>query len=236
MSANFGYGQLQPEDALDELNAIFFAARQLIAQIDTLKLVKVVAVHAGGGSPPAGGTVDVLPLVKQVDGNGFPVPHGTVYGLPFFRLQAGPWAIIADPVVGDVGYVICADRDSSNVVKNKDGNQTIPGSRRSYNIADGIYVGAIGILNSAPSAFLQLKSDGTFLLQDKNNNTIESSASDWKFGIGGTTVLTLTGSLATFSVNVQASDFKTSTLPSYVNHTHHVAAAPGESSPPTSGT
>src|ERR1700678_4064982 len=120
------------------------------------------------GAPPSPGAVDVLPLVNQIDGNGFPTQHGTVNGLPVWRFQFGPWAIVADPAVGDYGYVICADRDSSLVVKNP--GQANPGSRRKYNVADAVYVG--GLLNAVPAATLWLKTDGTWVLMDKPGNVV----------------------------------------------------------------
>jgi hypothetical protein len=175
---SFGYGQLQPNDGAHDLNAIAFVVRQMVARLDTMKLVQVKAVHAGTGTPPATGTVDVLPLVNQIDANGFPVPHGTVYGIPFFRLQGGKWAVILDPAVNDVGYVLCADRDSSNVAKNP-GQQVNPGSRRRLNIADGIYVG--GLLNAVPAATLWLKPDGTLKVSDSGGNVIDTSSGSWVF-------------------------------------------------------
>lgn len=234
----FGYGQQQPNDADTDLNVIAFVARRLLARLDTMKLVKIVAVHAGSGTPPAAGTVDVLPLVSQIDGNGYPVKHGTVYGLPFYRLGGATWQVICDPEVGDTGYVVCADRDSSLVVKN--GGQQNPGSRRRYNIADGVYVG--GVLNAAPKASIWLKSDGTFNITDKNNMSVESTTGGLNFGVGGTNVLALTSSAATFSVNVVAPDFQDpdASLPSYKTHTHNVTVPStpftGPTTAPNSGT
>jgi hypothetical protein len=173
-NTDFGYGQVGPDDGSTDLSAIVAIARRLIERLDVMKLVKVVAVHAGSGSPPAPGTVDVQLLVNQVDGNFYGVPHGTVFGLPYFRFQAGPWAIVADPVKGDVGFVVVADRDSSNVAKNP-GQQVNPASRRRYNIADGLYVG--GCLNAVPAATIWLKSDGTLVITDKPGNVIQSSSS-----------------------------------------------------------
>jgi hypothetical protein len=46
----FGYGQLRTEDFGSDANAVAFVARQLIGQIATAKIVKVVAVHAGSGT------------------------------------------------------------------------------------------------------------------------------------------------------------------------------------------
>ena len=91
-TSTFGYGQMSPYDTSSEFAVTSFIVRQMIAKLDTMKLVQVVAVHGGGVNP--GGTVDVYPLVCQVDGNFNGKPHGTVYGLPWSRLQGGKNAVI----------------------------------------------------------------------------------------------------------------------------------------------
>lgn len=167
----FGYGYEVPTDAASDGNVMDFLIRQKLAEVDVMKLVKVVNVTPGQGNPPAAGTVDVLPLVNQSDGNGYSVKHGTVYGIPWFRLQGGTNAIICDPVKGDLGYVTIADRDTTNVRSTKD--QATPGSYRKFNIADGIYVG--GCLNVAPDQYLIFTDTGCRLV-DKNGNSIVMSS------------------------------------------------------------
>lgn len=221
----FGYGQQQPEDYGSDAAVIGFIARQIDGQNVTAKVVKVVGVHPGTGSPPAAGTVDVLPLVKQIDGNGFAVAHETVFGLRVLRLAAGPWAIVADPSIGDVGIIVCMDRDSSSVT---DGTAVTPASRRRFSISDGVYIG--GILGGSPQASIQLKADGTLDIKDKSGNELASSASGW----------TLTGNLAVTG-NVAA----TGTVIAgqggadqvgLQTHTHPITTAPGTSGAPTPGT
>ena len=112
-ASTFGYGQMSPYDTSSEFAVTSFIVRQMIAKLDTVKLVQVVAVHGGGLNPA--GTVDVFPLVCQVDGGFTGKPHGTVYGLPWSRVQGGQNAVVCDPQVNDVGYVVCADRDISKV-------------------------------------------------------------------------------------------------------------------------
>jgi hypothetical protein len=211
---SFGYGQMAPEDLVTEGTTISFIARQFIAQLNVMKLVQVKAVHPGSGTPPAAGTVDVQPLVSQIDANGYATPHGLVYGIPYWRLQAGGWAIIADPVAGDVGYVICGDRDGSNVTRQSSGSISgtyTPGTRRQYDLADGIYMG--GCLNGAPTQYLQLKSDGTLKIADGDGNVLVTSSS-------GFTVTTASGG-----------DFVVNGI-SVTKHTHAVTAAPGETGTP----
>jgi hypothetical protein len=168
-----GAGQQIPNDSNALPNQIAFAFRSLMAQLDLMKPVKVVAVHPGAGTPPKATTVDVLPLVQQIDGNGNAVPHGTVHGIPVDRLQGGGWTVILDPAVGDVGYVVAGDRDMSKVKATKD--QAPPGSRRSWNISDGVYRG--GILMDPTSAYLWLKADGSLKLADKGGFVLETDGS-----------------------------------------------------------
>lgn len=167
----FGYAQSDPFDRNSGTNVLAFAIRQMLAQISTMKLVRIEAVHAGAGG--AAGTVDVLPLVNQVDGMGNAIEHGTVYGIPWFRLQGGTGAVVCDPVVGDIGFVVCADRDISAVKAARErGN---PGSFRTFDIADGVYVG--GILNEAPDTRVEFKADGGLKVVDAHGNVLETTAS-----------------------------------------------------------
>jgi hypothetical protein len=213
-ASSFGYGQMQPDDVATEGATISFIARQLIAELNTMKLVKVIAVHPGSGSPPGPATVDVQPLVCQIDSQGYATPHGTVFGIPCWRFQAGPWAIILDPAVGDIGYVVCSDRDISNVVRNSGmvSGTYNPGTRRQYDLADGVYMG--GCLNAAPTQYLWLKADGTLQLVDGAGNSMTTSSTGFNV---------TTGAGGDFIVNGI----------SVTRHTHPVTAAPGETGIPT---
>lgn len=151
-----GYaGTQQPEDTASDFNAATFITKQLIGKVQTATAVKVVAVTNSGGLAPAG-TVDVLPLVNQIDGAGKSVPHGVIHGIPYSRMHGGTNAVIMDPAVGDIGICVFASRDISSVKANK--GQANPGSRRRNDMADGMYVG--GMLNGTPSQFIQFAGAG----------------------------------------------------------------------------
>jgi hypothetical protein len=236
-STDSGYGLQFPSDSNSDGTKAAFIFRQMLARVDTLVLVKVVAVAPGKGSPPIGGTVDVQPLVNQIDGATPPnsTPHGTVYGLPYSRWRCGPWEIVGDPVVGAIGVALCCSRDIS-VVKNTKA-QANPGSQRRFTIADGLFVPLGSFFDGAAAATIFLKPDGTINITDQNNNSFVSSTEGWVLGIGGTPILTLTSSLATFSVKVSMPDFETGSLPSYGTHTHGgVQTGSGDTGPPQSGT
>ena len=177
-----GIGQLTPYGANTPLTAVAFIVRQIMALLDTMIPVQVVAVHPGNGTPPTAGTVDVQLLISTLDGAGNSTEQGIVYGLPYFRPQGGPWAIIIDPAKNDFGYIICAARDISNLVAAlKAGNSPLvtPGSFRKYNVADGIYVG--GALNTVPKCTVWFKPDGTLKISDTNGNVLDTTSGTWVF-------------------------------------------------------
>lgn len=166
---DIAYGQQLPNDVSSETALVMFLCRQMIAELSTMKLVKVVAVTGGGEGQPAG-TVDVQPLVSQVDGNGYGTEHGIVPGIPWSRVQGGTNAVICDPVVGDLGYVVVSDRDTTKVRATL--APALPGSARQYDVADGVYVG--GCLNVAPTQYLIFTESGVRLV-DADGTSIELS-------------------------------------------------------------
>ena len=155
MDNSNGYrGAQDPNSATSDFNERDFHIRQVLSQAEHMTLVRIVSVTNNGGLS-AVGFVDVTPLVLQVDGNGNPVDHNTIHGLPYFRLQGGTRAVIIDPEVGDIGYAVFADRDISTVKATKDA--ALPGSRRRNDMADGVYVG--GVLNGVPTSVIRMQGD-----------------------------------------------------------------------------
>lgn len=141
MALKPAFGQVSPINTNSPFAVADSHIKQVLNGISTIKMVKVVAVTGGGPSAPC--YVDVQPLVNMIDGAGNPTPHGILTNLPVFRLQGGIGAIICDPSVNDIGLIACCDRDSSKVKATK--KVANPGSRRTLDLADGIYLG--GILN-----------------------------------------------------------------------------------------
>lgn len=150
-----GYGGTQsPQSAQGQFNALSFVIAQMMARINVAAVVRVMAVDDSGDDDTAG-TVDVQPMVNQLDGSLHMVPHGTIFQLPYVRIQGGENAFVVIPQVGDLGVAIFADRDISTVKTTKE--QANPGSLRRFDMADGIYLG--GMLNAAPTRFIRI--DGT---------------------------------------------------------------------------
>jgi hypothetical protein len=148
-------GLLEPQNAAGDYTSQLFIMRQLLSTVHTAQLVVVRAVTNAGGVA-AVGTVDVLPLVSQLDGAGNMVDHTTIYQIPYMRLQGGANAVIIDPQVGDIGLAVFAERDISNVKANKD--VSVPGSKRKHDMADGLYLG--GFLNGTPGQYVRFSADG----------------------------------------------------------------------------
>lgn len=143
----------RPETTNNEFNALVYLVQTLMSSVNVATVVEVVAVRSNG---PMGaiGTVDVRPLVEQVDGQGTAWPHATVYNIPFFRLQGGLAAVVMDPVVGDVGLAVICDQDTS-AVKGA-GRPAPPPTRRRWNYSDGVYLGAI-LSYEGLTTFVQLR-------------------------------------------------------------------------------
>ena len=156
MSLNPGeQGSLYPSDLTGDFNALRYLAVSLLSEMETATLVKVVSCSNSGGVSPVG-TVQVQPLVNQLDGQNRPIPQPQLYDVPYFRIQGGSNAIIIDPEPGDLGICVFASRDISTVKKAK--GQASPGSQRKYDLGDAIYIG--GVLNGSPTQYIQFNSSG----------------------------------------------------------------------------
>lgn len=159
--AQTGYaGHADTTAWMNDYNALIFTIQQMIAE-GAYAGPALVKACTNSGTNIAPGTVDVQPMVSQIDGQGNGTPHGVVLGLPYFRLQGGGSGMICDPVAGDIGLAVFCDRDISSVKANK--APSLPGSRRINDWADGIYIG--GILGAAIlTQFLMFNSAGASLV------------------------------------------------------------------------
>lgn len=135
-------------------------------------LVTVIAVNAGDGIT---GTVDVQPMVHMQTSDGTAIPHGTIYGVPYLRVQGGSCALIVDPVVGDIGYIIISGRDQSNAVANR--APSSPGSFRTHSMSDCVYVGAY--LGSDPEHYVKISTSGVNIV---TTGTVSVTAASMSIG------------------------------------------------------
>lgn len=161
-------GELSVEDMATEENVLFAMMRRFIGQKCFSGLVVVESVTVPDALSPVG-MVTVKPMVHQVQADGVVMPHNKIYNLPYFRLQGGVNAVVIDPVVGDIGMAIFADRDISVVKETRQAGA--PGSKRRNHFSDGLYVG--GFLNGTPSQYLWFKNGG-IVIHSPSKVTIEA--------------------------------------------------------------
>jgi hypothetical protein len=173
-----GSQQLNTKDG-GGYNELSFLMKMALGKLNTSTLVQVEAVHSNGTG--AAGTVDVTPLVNQITGDGTAIPHTTIHGLPFLRVQGGANALICDPQVGDVGLCVFADHDISGVKKAR--GKANPGSKRRFDWADGLYIG--GWSKTTALRYLLLSDDGAHL----GGPFLDLLTSGSKLKIEGTQVL-----------------------------------------------
>lgn len=131
-----------------EYNRIAFVVSQILNKTATATLVRVEAVDTD--------TVNVRPMVAQIDGAGNAVDHGTIHNVPFFMPRAGASAVIIKPVAGDIGLAVFCHNDISAVKSTK--KPANPGSRRRYDWSDALYLG--GFLGPEPTQFIRLDENG----------------------------------------------------------------------------
>lgn len=185
-----------PNTNTSEFNKLSYVFNQLMRDVHTTTLCRVVAVTNSGGVEPVG-FVDVQPLVNMTDYRGNAIPHTTVFHLPYFRLQGGSNAIIIDPQVGDIGICMIAERDISKVKSTKDAAN--PGSNRRYSISDGLYVG--GVLNGTPTQYIQFGS-GSITVHSPSVVNIDAPTINLNGVVNATSTITATGDVSGSGVSL----------------------------------
>jgi len=146
---------MTPGDAGSELGRIQFMMRAVLSGLRTAIPVRVMAVTNSGGVSPIG-MVDVLPLVSAMDANRSVMPHKTVYGVPYGRIQGGANAVILDPQVGDIGIATVCDRDITGVKAT--GGVSAPSTTRKHDMSDMVYL--MSIIGAAPTQFIEFNAGG----------------------------------------------------------------------------
>lgn len=131
-------------------NALDFFTDQKLKSIFTCDIVKVINVDEK--------TVDIQPLVYQVNGDNEIMKQEPIYGVPYCRQQAGMNGIILKPQVGDLGVVVYARRDISSVISS--GGENVPDTRRFLSENDAIYLCSIASIMSPPTRFIEFSDSG----------------------------------------------------------------------------
>lgn len=138
-------GWLGVRDANNPFSVQAFAIKMALARVRTATPVIVKAVTSAGADDQW--TVDVQPLINQVDGDGNPQAHGIIKGIPVANLSGANGSVSIKPTAGDLGFIVCGDRDMSAAVRGK--AIANPSSRRMHALADAVYYGGFGALNTS---------------------------------------------------------------------------------------
>jgi hypothetical protein len=170
-----------------------FVIEQLIAKINTMTVVKVMACTNNGELSPVG-FVDVKIMSHLVAGDESPIEHPTLYNIPYFRLQGGNNAIIIDPVAGDIGMCGFCNRDISEIKSKKD--FASPASKRKHDYSDGLYFG--GLLNGIPEQYIQFNAAGIMI---KSPNSINLEAPNISISADSLSVSASTSYTGTITAN-----------------------------------
>lgn len=161
----------RPQNVNCEANISEFIFNTLMARNSFIQLVMVSKVKEGP-------LLDVIPLVSGFSADGSRIDNTPVFNVPVWRLQRGASAVIMDPVEGDIGLMLCCDRDITKVRKEK--KESLPASMRVHSKSDGIYLG--GVLNSAPTQYVKFSDDGIDIVSplavQVNGNTVVVNADE----------------------------------------------------------
>ena len=222
MSNDVQFGQMGLFDDNSLYHQIQFLIKQALADHRTTVPVKILKVHGGGvGKPP---TVDVQVMIKQMDGIGKSSSHDTVYGIPVARNQGGANVVINDPIVGDTGHLIVADRDIQTW-KNNDGAESNPGSFRRHDLADGVYHHAVA-MPVTPKQYIFFEDGKGITIKDCNGNKVVFDSKG----------VTFNGSLIDLQGNYKgAGDVQTKKNTTLDTHVHQDAGGAGNSGIPVPG-
>ncbi len=144
----------------------FFTENLIKSTVNTALPVKVVGVEANGVDIT--GYVNVIPLVQSYDNFGNAIPANTIFKVPYCRIQGGKACLIIDPVIGDKGIAIFSQQDITNLGD----NPQKPFTLRCFDMADALYIG--GILNQAPSVYVELTQDDTIEIIAPNSVNIKT--------------------------------------------------------------
>lgn len=167
------YAHNTPTSPTSPYNSLRFAIELAKNAMMTCTIVQVKNVTTKGDVAPIG-RVEVQPLVQMIDGISQTVDHVSVYNLPYVRIVGGTNALIMDPKKDDIGIVVVADRDISGVKNTK--KVSPPGSRRRYNISDGIFIGSV--LSETPTSYWRWDEDGNLIGSPDSETTFVSIKPD----------------------------------------------------------
>lgn len=161
---------------------------RLMRTINTADLVKVLAVYP---DTEAVGFVDVQRLVQQQTTLGVVINNVPIYRLPYMRLQGGQSAVILDPVVGDLGVAVFAQRDITTAASTR--TEGPAPTNRAYDSGDGLYLG--GFLNAAPTQWLKFLPDAAGIEVNTPGDLTIQTGGELQVQVGGNLTVSVAGTV-----------------------------------------
>ena len=176
---------VHPSDFTSDGNLMAKIFTKMMSEASFIEIVQVQSVQ--------GNTCTVKPLLAKRDPSGNKIPTTEVGGIPFFRLQMGTSAIKMNPKDGDIGLLLCCDRDISNILSTK--SESMVASGFTHSKKDGIYLGGIELLNGDPTEYIEFTGSGI---------NIVATALNIQAPVTMTNTLNVSG-----ATSIQGVDFKT---------------------------
>ena len=143
-----GKTNANPSDYIDEFNSLSFVVNSIIS--DRVKTAELVRVITNNGD----GTLDVLPIISDVDSEGNAISETPIFGVKFIEWQYGINAIQAQPAIGDVGLLVVCTKDTKNA------QSGVVGDLGSFELESGIYLGGLKGFNQAPTQYIKFTENG----------------------------------------------------------------------------
>ena len=145
-----------PTDYVDEYNGLIYIINSIIS--NRVRGAEIVRVIANNGD----GTIDVLPVIKNVDASENAIQETPIFGVKYMEWQYGINAFQAEPAVGDIGLLVVCTKDTKNV---KSG---IVGDLGSFELESGIYFGGLKGLNQPATQFIKMDENGIEITTPKS--------------------------------------------------------------------
>lgn len=149
---------IEPSAFVDYYNGLSFIIKSFMNNINTSDIVRVVNVDS------AKKTIDVIPVVSNINSEGDATPNSVIYGIKYIQWQFGENVIEANPKEGDVGLLVICKKDISSI------DSGVIASKRKYCPADGIYIGGLCGFNASPTQIIKFDDTGITIQTDKSVN------------------------------------------------------------------
>ena len=145
-----------PTDYVDEYNGLIYIINSIIS--NRVRGAEIVQVIANNGD----GTIDVLPVIKNVDANETAIEETPIFGVKYIEWQYGINGFQAEPAVGDVGLLIVCTKDTKNI------RAGIVGDLGTFELESGIYLGGLKGFNQPPTQFIKMDENGIEITTPKS--------------------------------------------------------------------